>query len=309
MKTIFLLLFIVLVCAWDDECSLDFNNNHCGEYGKKCVEGKACFNGHCMCPLSLSDCNDMCVNTQCDINHCGNCGTKCLPNQACINGVCTCPNTNNACDATCAPCGNNEVCINGACTCPNTPTQCSSVPNCGACLSSQSCVNGVCACCADDICTLCPPTSTGCHEGCCILTGSRTCNADCCSGPCTAGLCSALGCAKYTNQVSLSVVSIAPFTPAQCLAFCQDVMPAIAFYSLTLLTASDPDRHQCFCYSSSYQFTRSLLATIPVSQLVATTMGSVQTSLLVHRIRNTSISHRWRLGSNLNSEEQVQIRF
>src|ERR1700722_3974314 len=106
-KAILWLLFIIAATfAWEDnedECSIDFNNKHCGKHGKECKAGTSCIDGRCIC-LNSFECDGECVDTKCDVNHCGVCNIKCLANEVCMDGVCSCLNNNDACASTCTAC-------------------------------------------------------------------------------------------------------------------------------------------------------------------------------------------------------------
>jgi hypothetical protein len=205
-KIIFLLaLLIIAIHAWEDdedECSVNFNNKHCGERNKECT---SCIEGHCVC-LNSHDCNGECVNTKYDINHCGACNHKCPANEVCINSICTCPNSDAFClngsSGTCTSCSSGQYCDltnnGGTCTCRNSDTFCLNgggiANSCSACPNGQNCdaTNGNCACCNAGSCTDCTtPGYTGCTvSGCCIPNGG-SCDlpGNCCSNTCERNIC------------------------------------------------------------------------------------------------------------------------
>jgi hypothetical protein len=191
-RLIFLLaLLIIAIYAWEDdedECSVNFNNKHCGERGKECNGGTSCIDGHCAC-LNSHECNGGCVDIKYDVDHCGACDVKCSPNQICINGMCTCPNNDNACtnspNEPCGRCNAGQYCdlnsSGGTCTCLNNDNACG--PTCTACPVGQHCelVNGASKC----ISGACPNTPTACgNSGVCTNCASISPNSVCSNGDC-----------------------------------------------------------------------------------------------------------------------------
>jgi hypothetical protein len=146
-----------IVCAdgesvCDRECvNLQTSDEHCGECGISCSDGKSCQNGSCQCPVGQTECQGTCIDPMTDNNNCGGCpdggtGTVCAGNQTCVGGKCAqvlCLENEAACGNhmcsnlltdpnNCGGCGNECVvtdteypgqCVGGECTCPMAGTE------------------------------------------------------------------------------------------------------------------------------------------------------------------------------------------
>jgi hypothetical protein len=66
-----------------------------------CVNNEICDAGECTCPPDLTECSDVCVDTETDKSHCGECGEVCPSNQICTGGECGCPPELTLCGVEC----------------------------------------------------------------------------------------------------------------------------------------------------------------------------------------------------------------
>ena len=121
------------------------SENNCGGCGRRCAEGKFCFEGRCRssCPTGRRRCGNTCGDprthrcckgklvAKSDPDHCGGCGVQCGDYDCCSDGCCSynasacCPDgcknlalDDDNCGACGTVCGPNEFCRFGVCTCP-----------------------------------------------------------------------------------------------------------------------------------------------------------------------------------------------
>src|SRR5262245_19114918 len=105
------------------------DRENCGGCGRRCIGGRICQGGACVCPPPLTDCgNPICTNLYVDPKNCGACGRACPTDQACCNGLCTPLGTND----NCAWCGNE--CLSGTDCCAGGCRDFTRDPqHCGSC--------------------------------------------------------------------------------------------------------------------------------------------------------------------------------
>ena len=183
------------------------DDEHCGDCGKKCPEGRTCVGGSCLCQDPTLECDGKCVDISGHRDHCAACSRKCDTSERCIYSKCTgktceevqlttcgrsCVDTRlnplhcGACDKRCKK---DEVCLKGSCKCGPKDTRCdgkcvdTSVnwEHCGGC--GKKCDPGR-LCAAGKCVATCPRgTPSACFGGCYDLKNdARHCGS--CGGAC-----------------------------------------------------------------------------------------------------------------------------
>lgn len=183
--------------------------------------------GPVMCPIGLTACGRLCVDTTRDDFYCGSCDGHCPPATHCTNSVCACPvglalcgtrcvdvqHENGNCGTCGTVCAAGTACVNGQCQCDqacavdlgavpcgtSVPNPCPGGPSCGIgrmCPQGQTCDprSNTCVC-----VPRCPSgVACGTSDGC-----GGTCVGVCSSGTCTQAtddirryFCSAASCAS-----------------------------------------------------------------------------------------------------------------
>ncbi|MCB9756748.1 MAG: hypothetical protein H6713_43070 [Myxococcales bacterium] len=155
-----------------DACvETEWDNNNCGQCGKKCTGNTFCEFGECQCQDGGILCGNACVDTYNDTNNCGGCGNKCPNGSLCEWGECVCDWPEVACGNSCVntesddnncggcgnACGNGQTCEFGECVGDSGST---GDPDPGTCCTAQNgpgCSNDTieaCVCAQDDYCCM-----------------------------------------------------------------------------------------------------------------------------------------------------------
>jgi hypothetical protein len=173
----------VSTCA-GKRCGDDGCAGSCGA----CGGGRICDGGQCICPGGLTDCGDVCRNTQTNEAHCGGCGNPCDVAETCCSGSCVTTQTD---EMHCGECGNG---------CDRSETCCS-----GRCVNTQS---------NDDHCGACDNDCTGntvCQTGACFPRSICPVNADLCPGPnivCNSSGSPACECVTSTEDTTFCATAV-----------------------------------------------------------------------------------------------------
>ncbi len=200
-----------------DPCATDPN---CGRDAAPEAAVDAGADATMQCPMGLSACGGMCVDTITDRANCGACGVACAANQTCTMGACIerCPLGQTRCGALCVDtsvdnsncgscgraCAARETCSMSNCVadcpmgqsacggaCVDTTTSDSHCGMCGnACAASERCVTGMCR-------SRCAAGEAFCGG---VCQNTQTSNAHCgaCNNACPAGQSCSMGVCSLT---------------------------------------------------------------------------------------------------------------
>lgn len=190
--------------SWGRCTKLDTDNDNCGSCLNRCLGGRVCSLGTCVCPTNRPECGAVCCNqgegccgghcTRLDIDpNCGACGHGCGNNERCCNRTCTRIDTVTHCGDCTTTCrsGGLEACAYNSsrqryeCICVPPYTRCpdgwcrdlSTDPqNCGrcgiVCPTGRICRGGAC---------VCPSGQPPCGPNCC--TSDQVCSGQTCMTP------------------------------------------------------------------------------------------------------------------------------
>jgi hypothetical protein len=153
-------------------------------------DGTSVADGSSSCPVGLTRCGDVCVDTSTDANHCGACGNAC-PVPANATATCSAGRCGFTCNAGYADCDGNAS--NGCETPLNT------LSNCGGCGNACPTRANAATTCSAGVCGFtCNPGYADCDgnaaNGCETNLNTSTMHCGGCGNSCGAGVCVAASC-------------------------------------------------------------------------------------------------------------------